>query len=123
VNAVHFLVQQAGARRHPLDVALADAAAVAGGVLVHDLAVEHHGDGLEAAMRMPFDAARLLRRREVERAGMVEQKKRRKLGMTLVVEHCMHREAVADPVPFGLLVDTQDVFHAINMGLLRFGIK
>jgi hypothetical protein len=46
---------------------------------------------------------------------MVEEQEGRKLGMTPVVEHGMHREAVAYPVPFGLAVDAKDVFHAPNM--------
>src|SRR6185436_8477253 len=117
------LVQQARARGHPLHVAAADAAAVAGGILVVDFAVEHHGHGLEAAVRMPADAARLLRRRKVRRARVVEQQEGRELGMTPVVEHCMHGKTVANPVPFGLAVDAQDVFHAPNMSPYSSDIK
>jgi hypothetical protein len=54
---------------------------------------------------------------------MVEQQERRKLGMTPVVEHCMDREAVADPVPFGLAMDAEEFFHASSMGTHPFGIK
>ena len=115
-RAVHLFMQQTGAGGHPLHFALADAAAVAGGVLVVDLAFEHQRHGLEAAMRMPADAARLVGRREVRRAGVVEQQERRKLGMALVIEHGVDRKAVADPVPLGLAVDAQDVFHASEYG-------
>jgi hypothetical protein len=31
--------------------------------------------------------------------------------MTLVVEHGMDGEAVANPVPFGLLMDAENGFH------------
>jgi acyl CoA:acetate/3-ketoacid CoA transferase len=42
---------------------------------------------------------------------VVEEQEGRELGMTPVVEHGMHGKAVADPVPFGLAVDAEDVFH------------
>ena len=48
------------ARGHPLRVALADDAATAVGVVVRDLAVEHVGDGLEPAVRVPRRALRLV---------------------------------------------------------------
>jgi hypothetical protein len=54
---------------------------------------------------------------------VVEEQKGRKLGMALVVEDGMHREAIAHPVTLGLLVDAEDVFHASNMGLFARGIK
>ena len=123
LRAVHLLVQQTGAGGHPLHFALADAAAVAGGVLVVDFAFEHQRHGLEAAMRMPADAARLFGRREIRRAGVVEQQERRKLGVALVVEHGVNRKAVADPVPLGLAVDAQNVFHAASMDAPESGIK
>jgi hypothetical protein len=88
-----------------------------------DLAVEQQRHGLEAAVRMPVDAARFLGRREVRRAGVVEQQEGGELGMALVVEHGMDREAVADPVPLGLAVDAQDVFHDCSMATLGIGIK
>jgi len=103
--AVHFLVQQARAGGHPLHVAPADAPAVAGGVLVVDFALQHHGHGLEAAVRMPADPARLVGWREIGRAGVVEEEEGRELRMALVIEHRAYREAVADPVPFGRAVD------------------
>jgi hypothetical protein len=54
---------------------------------------------------------------------MVEQQERRKLGMALVVEHGVDGKAVADPVPFGLLVDAQNVLHVRTMDALNDGIK
>jgi hypothetical protein len=54
---------------------------------------------------------------------MVEQQERRGFGVTLVVEHGVDGEPVADPVPFGLAVDAQDSFHATNMGSPWPGIK
>ena len=52
-------MQDAAGGRHPLHVARADHAALAGGVAVLDLALVDDGHGLEAAMRMLADAARL----------------------------------------------------------------
>src|SRR2546425_6886988 len=69
VAPVHFLVQHARARGHPLHVARADAAPVAAGVLVIDLALVGDRDGLEAAVRMPADAALLDGRPEIGGAG------------------------------------------------------
>jgi hypothetical protein len=54
---------------------------------------------------------------------MVEQQERRKLGMALVVEHGVDGKTVADPVPFGLAVDAQNVFHGPSMGMTKVGIK
>jgi hypothetical protein len=122
-RAVHLFMQEPGAGGHPLHFALADAAAVAGGVFMVDFAVEHQRHGLEAAMRMPADAARLVGGREVRRAGMVEQQERRKLRVALIVEHGVDGETVADPVPFGLAVDAEDVFHDCSMEMLVSGIK
>ena len=54
-------MQDAAAGGHPLGVALADDAATAVGVVVRDLAVEHVGDGLEPAVRVPRRALGLVR--------------------------------------------------------------
>jgi hypothetical protein len=35
----------------------------------------------------------------------------------------MHGEAVAHPVTLGLLVDAENAFHGINIGVLEKGIK
>ena len=49
----HLLVHDAAAGRHPLHVAGADRAGVADAVAVVDLAGQHVGDGLDAAVRVP----------------------------------------------------------------------
>jgi hypothetical protein len=41
----------------------------------------------------------------------------------LVIEHGVDRKAVADPVPLGLAVDAQNVFHATSMDAPESGIK
>src|SRR5207302_4408440 len=122
-RAVHLLVQQARAGGHPLHVAGPNAPAVAGGILVVDLALEHDSNRLEAAVRMPAHAARLLARREVGRAGMVEQQEGRELRPLLVMEHRMYREAVADSVAFALAMNAEDVFHAEQYGIEQLDKK
>src|SRR5438128_4664752 len=77
IHAVHLLVQQARARGHPLHVARADAAAMAGSVFVIDFAVVHHRDRFEAAVRVPAHAAHSIARREVDRARVIEEQEGR----------------------------------------------
>ena len=76
---VELLVHDAGRRRHPLHVARADLAAGAGGVAVLDLALVDDGDGLEAAVRMLADAARLRGRLELRRR-VIEQQERAQIA-------------------------------------------
>ena len=52
-------VQDAAAGGHPLGGAVGDEPAATVGVLVLERAVDHVGDGLEAAVRVPVGAARL----------------------------------------------------------------
>ena len=70
----HLLVQDAAAGRHPLHVARAERAAVAEAVAVIDVAGQHVGDGLDAAVRMPGKAGEILARAVV--AEIVEQQER-----------------------------------------------
>src|ERR1700722_1377709 len=49
----HFLMQDAATGGHPLHVAGAEIAAIAEAVAMLDVAGQHVGDGLDAAMRMP----------------------------------------------------------------------
>ncbi len=56
VTPRHLLVDDAAAGRHPLHVAAPDGARVPEGVPVVDLALEHVGDGLDAAMGMPGES-------------------------------------------------------------------
>ena len=70
----HLLVQDAAARRHPLDVAGGHAALVAEAVAVRDFAGQDVGDGLDAAMRVPGKSGEVVRRIFV--AEVVEQQER-----------------------------------------------
>ena len=56
VASRHFLVHDAAGGRHPLDVARAEAAAIAETVAVLDGAGEDVRDRLDAAMRMPWES-------------------------------------------------------------------
>ena len=49
-------MQDAGTGRHPLGGAVGDQTAAAVRILVREAAVDHVGDGFEAAMRMPVGA-------------------------------------------------------------------
>ena len=74
----HFLMQDAAPGRHPLHVAGAEIAAIAEAVAVLDVAGQHIGDGLDAAMRMPGKAGAIFVRPVV--AEIVEQQERIELG-------------------------------------------
>jgi len=58
----HLLMDNAAARRHPLHVAAGDDAAVAQAVAVLDLAFQHIGDGLDAAVGMPGETLEVVGR-------------------------------------------------------------
>ncbi len=58
----HFLMHDAGSGRHPLHVARAERALIAEAVAMLDGAGEHIGDRLDAAMRMPREAAQIVLR-------------------------------------------------------------
>ena len=70
----HLRMDDAVCRRHPLHVARAEVARVAEAVLVPHVAVEHVGDGLEAAVRMRRKAGDVVVR--VVREELVEHQER-----------------------------------------------
>ena len=86
-------MEDAAARRHPLDVAGAEAAAVAEAVAVLDGAGEHVGDRLDAAMRMPREAGEVVVGTIV--AEVVEQQKRIELGGVAESERAAQLDAGA----------------------------
>ncbi len=73
--ARHLGMHDAAPCGHPLDVAGRELAAVAGRILVLELAVEQIRDGLKAAMRMVRGADRLAGR-IVHRPHLVQQEER-----------------------------------------------
>src|SRR5690606_28351635 len=117
---VEFLVQDAGARRHPLHIAGTDGAAFARRVAMRHLALIDDGHGLEAAMRMRAHAARLLCRGKPGRTRVVEQQEGAEpLAVRVVAEQRAHGKAVAHPVPLRGAVDTQSLFHAVLLRMRR----
>ena len=74
----HFLVDDAAAGRHPLDVAGGDGAVVAHAVAVLHGAGEDVGDGFDAAMGMPGEAGQVIGGDIV--AEIVEEKKGIEVG-------------------------------------------
>jgi hypothetical protein len=58
ISVRHLAVQGAASGGHPLDVALRQHAMRAGVVAMFQFAAEHQRHGLEAAVRMGFEAAR-----------------------------------------------------------------
>src|SRR3546814_3765329 len=104
-----FLMQDAAAGRHPLNVARADDPAIAGGILVLHLAVIDDRHRLEAAMRMLAHAATLRRRLEVMRTGIVEQQERADvLAKVVVRKERADRKTVAHPVAAIVAVTAKD---------------
>src|SRR5467141_2985928 len=71
VTLRHFLVENAAARRHPLDVARAKRAAIAEAVLMVDRSGKNIGDGLDPPVRMPGKPSLVVGRAIV--AEVVEQ--------------------------------------------------
>ena len=86
-------VEDAGAGGHPLRVAVGDDAAAAVRVRVLEDAVDHVGDGLEPAVRMPRRALRLARR-VVHLAHLVEVDERVEVGEVHAGERAPDREAL-----------------------------
>src|SRR5436190_10462181 len=89
----HFLVQDAAAGRHPLDVACAEAAAVAQAVAVVDRAGEHIGDSLDAPMRMPGKPGKVVL--GVLVAKIIEQQKRIEFRRAAEPERALQLDAGA----------------------------
>ena len=87
-------VEDAAAGGHPLGGAVGDDAAAAVGVLVLEGAVDHVGDGLEAAVGVPVGAPGLARR-VVDLAHLVHVDERVEVGQVDAGEGPADREALA----------------------------
>ena len=93
-------MDQAGARRHPLDPARADDALAAARVVVRQLALQDEGHGLEAAMRMRSERQAAIVRRIGLRPVMVQEQE----GIDLLDPRPRHgpaRHQVSDVVAVG----------------------
>ena len=71
-----LVVDDACAGSHPLNITGPDKTAAAAGILMGNLALVDNGDCLETAMGVLADPSWLAGRREVRRAGIVQQQKR-----------------------------------------------
>ncbi len=96
-------MHDARARRHPLHVARAQHAAMPGRVLVLELALQHVGDGLEAAVRVIGRADRLAGA-VVDRPHLVEKEER----IDHVQSRGRHRPAHDEACAFALAVRRDD---------------
>ena len=84
VSGRHFLMDDAGSGCHPLNVTVAEHAAVAKRIAMFDIALQDIGDGLDATMRVPGKAFQIFRRvvipeivhhqERIERIGIAEAK-------------------------------------------------
>ena len=94
----HFLVNDAAARGHPLDVAGGDGAVVAHAVAMLDGSGEDVGDRLDAAVRMPRKTREIIFRNVI--AEIVQQKKRVEVGSVAEAERAaqVHARAFAASV-------------------------
>src|SRR5262249_23739227 len=89
----HFLMQDAAAGRHPLHIAGAKLAGIAETVAVVDGAGKHIGDGLDAAMGMPWEARAVVIRPIV--AEIIEQQKRVEISGIAETKGAMELDAGA----------------------------
>src|SRR5690348_17294606 len=112
---MELLVQDAARGGHPLHLARADGAALAGRIPVRDLALIDDGDGLEAAMGMLAHAARRARRLERMRARIVEQQEGAdRRAVAAIREERADRKAVPDPMAAARMFDLCDFLHGFN---------
>src|SRR5262249_13822678 len=106
-------VDDARAGSHPLDIAGAQRAPMAGGVLVVHLALEHVGDGLETAVRVIGRAHRFTRA-VVDRPHLVQEQER------IDGRDSQPREGPADDeaAALALLVCRDDLLDLANAGVV-----
>ena len=97
----HFLVDDAAARGHPLDVARGDGAAVAHAVAVLDGAGEDVGDGFDAAVGVPREAGEVVLGDVV--AEIVEEEERVEVGGVAEAERAAQVNARAFEVGLDLM--------------------
>src|SRR5580698_9020399 len=95
----HFLVDDAAARGHPLDVTGSDRAVIPHAVTMLYGPCEYVGDGLDAAVRMPRKAGQVILRDVV--AEVVQQQERVELRRVAEAERAPQMHPGAFPGWFG----------------------
>ncbi len=93
-------MDDAAARRHPLDVAGGDGAAVSHAVAMLHGSRENVGDGFDAAVRMPREAGQIILGNVV--AEIVEQQERIEIGGVAEAECAAQMHACAFEGRLGL---------------------
>src|SRR5579862_1438450 len=96
----HFLVDDAAACRHPLQVAGADGSFMPHAVAVLDCSRQHVGDCFDAAMRVPGKTCQIILRNVI--AKIVQQKKWIKVGSAAEAERTTEVHACALESGLGL---------------------
>src|ERR1700737_5631785 len=95
-----FNMKDPRARGHPLFGAVGDTAASPGGVLMLKRAIDHVGDGLEAAMRVPRGPLRLTRT-VLHLAHLVHVNEGVEVALIEPVKGAPNREALTFDAPGG----------------------
>src|SRR5262249_22821123 len=85
---------------------------VAGRVAMFELALINDRHGLEAAMRMLADAARLAARLKPMWPRIVEQQERIELAALLIGEQALHGEPIPDPMAIHVANDSANGLHS-----------
>ena len=109
---VVLLVQNARTGCHPLHITGTNRAALARGVVVRHLALVDDGDGFKTTVWVLANAAFVIARGKLGRAGIVQQQERAQLFCVCVVrKQGANGEAVAHPVRTGSAIDTKNFLH------------
>jgi len=103
-----FLVDDAVAGRHPLNVARSDLSAASAGIAMFYLALEGHSHGFETFVRMCSNTTAFVRGRKQIRRDVVEQQKWAQIfSQTVVIEYRSDRKAIADPMRARTLINAK----------------
>jgi hypothetical protein len=105
---MEFLVDDALARRHPLNIARADRPAAAAGIPVFQFALIGHGHGFKARVGMSGHAPLFVTRRERMGFRVIEKQEGAQFpAQAVVIKHGTDGKAVANPVHCRALMNAQ----------------
>ena len=98
-----------------MNVARADLSATAAGIAVFQLTLVSDADGFESFVRMPTNAAFFVTWRKGVWRGVVQQEEGAQLAsMFVIVEDRANREAIADPMSAGTLMDSREFLYLVS---------